>query len=711
MPTNTLVRHAELFGAALCGNIRDMVGVELQPVTATLEEVRFAPSMEMTVMIHFTGAIQGEFAISLDEVAAARMIGCWGEGMSAEELRENRGDYGGFLKEVLNVSVGQVIPDLEKEFDALTFLSPVVIWGAIEYPDVPSGRMRIEGEAGGVECFFVLNMMGLELGERLHAAIQALGDSVREAGVAKRSVQSMLDAFPMGLVTVDRGGKVRPGHAARTASTVGLPENTALAGMHIVELLGFEDASRRDFELWLEIVHERHGAMPFRDLVGLCPVRERGNSRGNLLLLEWVPLPGDAGSLEGLLLMIEDVKEKRRIEHEMKKLSRQHEENVELLTQLVNLEPDEVQDFVYDSSGLLDQARQIVQGAGRDRRFIEGLYRTVHTLKGNSGQYQFRGLQKMAMDIENDIARLRDEFLADGADSAAGEQVGSIAKGLEEAEAYLHRLEDLRAKLGSRNETVQDKAARSVPTVMVPVEEIDAIASNLWGMREAGRIQGWSPVVVNTLGQSAASACRLREIDIMRLAPSMQNVVEKTGKRVGKKVRLSVAGGAFVDVDVARELHRCFVHLLNNAIDHGIETADVRSAAGKLDTGVVTLDARREGAFIVVVLADDGCGIDVGRVRANVVEKGLATPEQVAGMRDDQILSYIFQSGFSTRAEVSELSGRGVGLDFVMAAVQSLGGAVAIDSEPGKGTRFTLRLPLDVAQPSHRFNSVMEVLA
>ena len=551
MNANTLVRHAEAMGSAVCNNLRDMIGIEFAPVSDSLEEVRFVPTRAMTAMIHFTGAIQGEFALSLDEVVAARLIGCWSEGMPIEDMRPNRSDYGGLVKEVLNVSVGQVIPELEKEFDALTFLPPVVIWGELEYPDVPSGKIRIAAGEDGMECFFVLNMMGLELGERLQAAIQALRETVRVAGEAKRSVDSMLEAFPLGLVTVGRDGHVRPGYARRTASTVGLREAESLAGLHVVDLLGFEQALRRDLELWLGIVHDRYGSMPFRDLAGLCPVSERHNDRGMLLRLEWVPLAGDQDALDGLLLMVEDVTEKRRIEQEMRKLSKQHEEGVELITQLVNLEPDEVQDFVFDSSGLLDQARQIVQGAHRDRQFIEGLYRTVHTLKGNSGQFQFKGLQKMALEIEDSIAKLRDDELLDSSDSLAGEQVGLISKGLEEAEAYLHRLEELRSKLGTRTENIEGKAQRNIPTVMVPIEQIDILTANLAGLRETGRSHGWSPWLLSGLAQSASLAARMREGDLGRLAPSLQQIAERMGARLGKKVRFALVGSLSLDVGVS----------------------------------------------------------------------------------------------------------------------------------------------------------------
>ena len=141
---------------------------------------------------------------------------------------------------------------------------------------------------------------------------------------------------------------------------------------------------------------------------------------------------------------------------------------------------------------------------------------------------------------------------------------------------------------------------------------------------------------------------------------------------------------------------------MNNAIDHGIETPEARLAAGKLETGIVTLEGRRDGSDLVLVFSDDGRGVDALELRGAIVRKGLATEDEVDAMSDLEIAECLFHSGFSTRSYVSELSGRGVGLDVVRSILQEMGGSVSIHSDPGKGARFAMRIPLDVAQPSTR---------
>lgn len=696
-----LTEYVDRFAVGVCANIRDMVGCELEAVDASLVQAKFVPCRGMLVMIHFTGAIQGEYAISMDEDVAARMIGAWSEGMGADDLKGLRGDFGGFLKEALNVSVGQAIPGLETEFDALTFLPPVVVYGELEYPDVPAGRITLRGEVGEVDCFFALNMMGLERGERLQAMIQTLGETAREASAAKRSVASMLEAFPAGLVTIDRAGRVRPGHSRRTSESVGLDRETAVTGMHVVELIGGDPLLRADLDRWLEVLHDKWGFLPFKDMLGLCPVAEARNARGVVVKPEWVPLQGEDGRLEGLMLMLEDVTEKRRIEAEMRKLSRLHEENMELMSQIVNLEPDEIQDFVYDSSGLLREAETIVEVARRDRRIVDSLYRTVHTLKGSSGQFRFKGLQSLAMEIETHIARLRDsdEWAED-----EGDEFQKIRSGLDEAGGYVRRLEELRGKLGPREEKLDEKVIRSAPVVMVPLDDIEGVAAAVWGIHEAGRNQGWNAPTLSMLASAAAAAAGLREVEIARLGRTLQSVVGKTAARLGKKAAFSLVGSGLVDIEILRALHRAAVHLVNNSLDHGLETPKERQEAGKLETGVLRMEYRRRSGCVELEFSDDGRGIDLETVRAKAIERGLVDPDRAAAAGETELLEMIFLPDFSTCGQVGELSGRGVGLDMVKDCIAGLGGEVAVRSVPGKGAAFEIRLPLATAIPSTRFS-------
>src|SRR5579863_1997489 len=139
------------------------------------------------------------------------------------------------------------------------------------------------------------------------------------------------------------------------------------------------------------------------------------------------------------------------------------------------------------------------------------------------------------------------------------------------------------------------------------------------------------------------------------------------------------------------------IHLVRNSLDHGIEAPDVREAAGKPRKGTIRLEARQEGDQIVISISDDGAGISTERVGRKAVEKGLVTPEQLRLLSQREILDFIFLPGFSTAENISDLSGRGVGMDVVHTNLKKLNGSIDIDSQPGVGTNVHLRLPLKIA--------------
>jgi two-component system, chemotaxis family, sensor kinase CheA len=169
-------------------------------------------------------------------------------------------------------------------------------------------------------------------------------------------------------------------------------------------------------------------------------------------------------------------------------------------------------------------------------------------------------------------------------------------------------------------------------------------------------------------------------------------------RELGKEADLEIRGGGVeVDRAVLEQLRAPLTHLLRNALDHGLEAAEARAAAGKPRRGSVVVAAVQREGVLQIEVADDGAGIDVARVKARGLERGLLTAEAAERTDDRDLLDLIFRSGFSTAAEVTGLSGRGVGLDVVREHVERLHGTITVDTEIGRGTSFRLELPLTVA--------------
>lgn len=188
---------------------------------------------------------------------------------------------------------------------------------------------------------------------------------------------------------------------------------------------------------------------------------------------------------------------------------------------------------------------------------------------------------------------------------------------------------------------------------------------------------------------------RVRMVPFASLSERLFRVARQTAKETDKRVNLDIRGGGVeIDRGVLEQMAAPFEHLLRNAIVHGIEPRAGRQAAGKAETGELLVQVSQHGNEVVIVFGDDGAGLDLDRIRAKAVESGLLDDEDAS---DQQVAELIFEPGFSTADTLTELAGRGVGMDVVRSEARALGGRVSVDSAPGQGARFTIHLPLTLA--------------
>lgn len=250
------------------------------------------------------------------------------------------------------------------------------------------------------------------------------------------------------------------------------------------------------------------------------------------------------------------------------------------------------------------------------------------------------------------------------------------------------------------------------PTVRVDLERIDRLV-NMVGelvinqamlaqsVKEAG-LAAISPIAtgldefLQLTRDIQENIMSIRAQPIKPLFQRMGRIVREAAAATGKDVRLVTHGEATeIDKTVIDVLAEPLTHMIRNAIDHGLETPAARRAAGKPEQGTITLGATHRSGRVVVEISDDGAGIDRTRARKRAVEAGLITHEDI--LDDTEIDQLLFRPGFSTASQVSNMSGRGVGMDIVKTAIASLGGRIVISSTPGRGTSFAISLPLTLA--------------
>lgn len=211
--------------------------------------------------------------------------------------------------------------------------------------------------------------------------------------------------------------------------------------------------------------------------------------------------------------------------------------------------------------------------------------------------------------------------------------------------------------------------------------------------------------------QEGVMKTRMQPID--HIWSKMPRIVRDLAAACAREVRLEMVGGdTELDRSLLESVKDPLTHLVRNAVDHGIESPATRTAAGKPSTGVLTLRAYHAGGQVMVEVRDDGAGIDPQKVAAKAIERGLKTAEQLDAMATSDILNLVFLPGFSTAAAVTNVSGRGVGMDVVRSNIESIGGAVEVESEVGRGTTWRLRIPLTLAiMPALTVRSGSEIYA
>ncbi len=280
-------------------------------------------------------------------------------------------------------------------------------------------------------------------------------------------------------------------------------------------------------------------------------------------------------------------------------------------------------------------------------------------------------------------------------------QFGELMTQLQGTEAiYREKIKDLFDRLPEYMESIQK--GRTVKEIRKEISErygdlftlFDPIETGL--KASIGKYRSTAQNLGRITGELQEGVMRIRMVPISQIFNRFPRLVRDLSKSLNKRVNLAIEGEETeLDKSVIEDLLDPIMHSVRNCIDHGIEAPEVRLGAGKSETGTVLLKASNEGNMIIIEIADDGKGIDVDAVRNKAIERGLIHPNKE--LTDVEAFNLIFEPGFSTAKEITNISGRGVGLDVVRRQVEKLNGTVTVSSERGKGTKFTIKLPLTLA--------------
>ena len=389
---------------------------------------------------------------------------------------------------------------------------------------------------------------------------------------------------------------------------------------------------------------------------------------------------------------------------------------------------DLISEFIAETREMLEAlGGEIVawEAAPDDRSRLDAIFRFVHTVKGNSGFFDLPRIQALSHAAEDALAAVRAGTRSPDAGLVSAvlsviDRIGELVQDLESGQVLASEEDEpLIAALLKAAPAVETAAAPAptaamaprpaVRTIRLPVDLLDRMMSGVSDLvlarnELARRLRGGDgPVEIGsafdrvsaTIADLREAVTRTRMQRLETLFAPLPRMVRDLSTETGKPVDLELDGG---DVELDREMIEMIrdplTHIIRNAIDHGVEAAAERLAAGKPQGSLLRISARQTGNQILLHVGDDGRGIDGEALVQKALAAGTLAPARAEALSADQKAALIFEPGLSTAAKVTSLSGRGVGMDVVRANIERIGGIVDVQSRPGEGTRVTLRVPL-----------------
>jgi two-component system chemotaxis sensor kinase CheA len=483
---------------------------------------------------------------------------------------------------------------------------------------------------------FYDNVIGLE---------KIVDQKTAEVKEKSRAIKTIMDHVTIGLVICDQKLRIQPGYSAACKTVLNIDSD--IDGQELTKLLQLNPRTADHFKAIYDQIFDSDlligdlsvDYLPTRFEIGAKSVGITGSVVHN-----------EAGKSVGVLFCIADVTNLAKAEEEI-------ECNRGLIKMITNR--DAFRQFVLDTHHSFNLIKQEIAKSSKSGS-QEIVRRELHTLKGNSATYGLTHLSKHIHELEENHAI----------------DISSVE--IIELE-FVKFLNDHNTLLGvTYGESYEE--AFTVPATLVNQTEL--------------QLQNLShPDQFIDLFSDFVRSIRLKQVKTV-LGPIQENFAQLTA-RLGKSAKLSIKGETVLVPTELKDLFRVIVHIIRNSVDHGIESPLERSH--KSEEGQVTLEVTRDADVMTIKIADDGRGLQKAQILKKSIEKGLITEAAAKSMSDQDIYKLIFAAGLSTAETVTEISGRGVGLDAVLTVIHELGGNITVNSIPGQGTTFVIKAPIKKA--------------
>ena len=513
--------------------------------------------------------------------------------------------------------------------------------------------------------------------------VRRLRDTDAEALAARRETQEIMETVNTGLFLLDKDLNIGQQHSRALNGIIG---EDRLAGENFADVLRGR-ISDKDLRTTRQFIEQLYNPRVKEKLVdSLNPLHKvmlhnasgEESTTSRFLDFKFSRVYEDK-DIARILVNVNDVSDAVYLEQRLEKERSQNDMQIEMLTTILNVNPKIINEFISNTKAHIDKMNNILKNPGSSQFELEGklkaIYREMHSLKGEASALKLHSFTKIASDAEDKLDALQNQG------KLSGNNFLPLAVHLDDLLSLSNTIETL----GERINQAAPKANNNAKPVMsvktapqpsvVQAQVADVATTNI-------NVDGGNEIDLSD------------ESDDEHLS-YYQDFAKDIAIRQGKKIQLNGHNLAHINIPerLKQPIKEISIQLLRNAVVHGIESPEARQSAGKSAIGSIDLEMQRDSQNLIIVLQDDGQGIDYEGIRHKLIADGRFTQEEARQMTHGDLLKTLFASGFSTKEHADEDGGRGVGLDVIKALVKEHNGKLNVNTELGKMTRFVITLP------------------
>ncbi|HIN86602.1 MAG TPA: HAMP domain-containing protein, partial [Myxococcales bacterium] len=530
-------------------------------------------------------------------------------------------------------------------------------------------------------------------------------ERTRELAEAKQEISDILDNMAQAIFTINSDGAVNKEFSAFTQELFG---DVEVAGHPVLELLQLsaeknsEQFSRMSF--WLNNIvgaDELQWMMSEAEGVAETSILRNdadGADERRFLQLEYAPIYKEE-LIAKVMVIAKDVTAIKGLEQEVENKEREKEESLNRVSEIAAMDPELFETFIGEAYTILlscDEVSDALKSNLEDSSAIDSLFRHVHTLKGNARIFQVTSVQNAAHDVEEYLDAIQDDR-----EKLTQETVERVQEKFLQMRTLLGEFERLGRRILSSTVRSGDGSGQGA-MARIPEARILSLRKDFKSLSRvlAGSADSLPAELITGMDALSEAVKRLTMVPMTDLFGRFRKMIFDLGHDLGKSIHdLEVQGDhMLVDAKLIDKMRDVLIHALRNCMDHGIESPEERVGAGKAEKGrIQVLCSQSEGA-LVFEIKDDGQGVDLEVVKQTAFQKSFLSEGQLEDISEEELCNLLFEPGFTTAVKVTDVSGRGVGMDVIRSTMRALKGEAHMTTERGVGSTLKLWLPADYYQ-------------